>query len=67
MVVAYKPQPDGQTERTKQVLEGYLRNFINYGQNYWYQLLPLAEYAYNTSKGSVHKLSAFFTHYGFHP
>jgi len=36
---AYQPQTDGQTERTNQVREGSLRNFINYGQDDWYQLL----------------------------
>ena len=45
MSTAYHPQTDGQTERTNQVLEGYLRNFVNYDQNDRYQLLPLAEYA----------------------
>ena len=47
MSTGYHPQTDGQTERPNQVLEGYLRNFVNYNQNDWYQLLPLAEYAYN--------------------
>ena len=67
MSMAYHPQTDGQTERTNQVLEGYLRNFVNYGQNDCYQLLPLAEYAYNNSKASAHKLTPFFANYGFHP
>jgi len=57
MSTAYHPQTDGEIERTNQVLEGYLRNFVNYGQNDWYQLLPLAEYAYNNSKASTHKLT----------
>ena len=54
-------------ERTNQVLEGYLRNFVNYDQNDWYQLLPLAEYAYNNPKASAHMLTPFFANYGFHP
>jgi len=67
MSTAYHPQTDRQTERTNQVLEGYLRNFVNYDQNDWYQMLPLAEYAYNNSKASAHKLTPFFANYGFHP
>jgi len=56
---AYHPQTDGRREITNQVLEGYLRNFVNYDQNDWYQMLPLAEYAYNNSKASAPKLSPF--------
>ena len=67
MSTAYHPQTDGHTERNNQVLKGYLRNFVNYDQNDWYQLLPLAEYAYNNSKASAHKVTPFFANYGFHP
>ena len=67
MSTAYYPQTDGQTERTNQVLEDYLRNLVNYDQNDWYQLLPFAEYVYNNSKASANKLTPFFANYGFHP
>ena len=67
MSTAYHPQTDGQTERTNQVLEGYLRSFVNYDQDDWYQLLPLAEYAYNNSITNAHKMTPFFANYGFHP
>jgi len=67
MSTAYHPETAGQTERTNQVLEGYLCNFVNYDQNHWYQLLPLAEYAYNNSKASAHNLTRFFAKYRFHP
>jgi len=59
MSTAYHPQTDRQTERTNQVLGRYLHNFVNYDQNDWYQLLPLAEYAYNNSKTSADKLTPF--------
>ena len=59
MSTAYHPQTDGPMERTNQVLEDYLRNFVNYDQNDWYQLLPFAEYTYNNSKGSAHQLTPF--------
>jgi len=45
MSTAYHPQTDGQMERTNQVGEGYSRRFVNYDQDDWYQLLPLAEHA----------------------
>jgi len=64
---AYHPQTDGQTERTNQVLEGCLRTFVNYDQNGWYQLLLLAEHAYNNSATNAHKMIPFFANYGFHP
>jgi len=67
MSTAYHPQTDGQTERTNQVLEGYLRNFVNYDQDDWYQLLPLAEHAYNNSTTNAHKMTPFYANYGFHP
>jgi len=67
MSTAYHPQTDGQTERTNQVLEDYLRTFVNYDQDDWYQLLPLAENAYNNSATNAHKMTPFFANYGFHP
>jgi len=66
MSTAYHPQTDVQTERTNQVLEGYLRNFLNYDQDDWYQLLPLAEFAYNNSATNAHRMSPFFANYGYH-
>ena len=67
MSTAYHPQTDGQTERTNQVLEGYLRSFVNYDQDDWYQLLPTAEYTYNNSATNAHGMSPFYANYGFHP
>ena len=67
MSTAYHPQTDGQTERTNHVLEGYLRTFVNYDQDDWSQLLPLAEHAYNNSATNAHKMTPFFANYGFHP
>jgi len=67
MLMAYHPQTDGQTERRNQVLEGYLQIFVNYDQNYWYQLLPLAEHAYNNWATNAHKMTRFFANNGLHP
>jgi hypothetical protein len=51
---AYHPQTDGQTKRVNQVLEHYLCCTINYHQDNWTELLPLAEFMYNsTIQGST--------------
>jgi hypothetical protein len=64
---AFHPQTDGQTERVNQTLETYLRTFINYDQDDWYQMLPLAEFAYNNSYTTATKTTPFYANYGFHP
>lgn len=47
---SHYPQTDGQTERVNQMLEGFLRCYINFQQDNWVELLPFAEYPYNNSK-----------------
>ena len=64
---AYHPQSDGQTGRVNQVLEQYLRTFCDYRQDDWYQLLPLAEFAYNNASHASTKMSPFYANYGYHP
>ncbi|CCE34872.1 uncharacterized protein CPUR_08811 [Claviceps purpurea 20.1] len=67
MSTAFHPQTDGQTERTNQILEIYLRAFVNYEMSNWEDLLPTAEFAYNNTKSSSSKMSPFFANYGYHP
>ncbi|CEO95067.1 hypothetical protein PBRA_009599 [Plasmodiophora brassicae] len=50
---ARHPESDGQTERVNQVLEQYLRCYVNYQQDDWAQRLPIAEFAYNTASHSA--------------
>lgn len=64
---AYHPQSDGQTERTNQTLEQYLRLYCNYRQDNWAELLPMAEFAYNNSSHSSSNTTPFFANYGYHP
>ena len=63
----YHPQTDGQTERINQILEQYLRVFLDERQSNWADLLPLAEFAYNNAHQESIKTSPFFANYGFHP
>jgi hypothetical protein len=64
---AYHLQTDGQTERVNQVLEQYLHLYVNYDQDNWAALLPLAEFAYNNAPHSSTNMSPFFATYGYHP
>ena len=64
---SYHPQTDGQTERLNSVLEQYLRSFINYEQDDWADLLPMAEFAYNNSVHASTKETPFRVLYGYNP
>ena len=63
----YHPESDGQSERTIQTLEQYLRCFINYQQDNWLHYLPLAEFSYNNSKHASTGISPFFALTAQHP
>lgn len=64
---AYHPQTDGQTERTNQTLETYLRHFSSHRQDDWAEWLPVAEFCFNNSTSASTKLTPFFAWQGFHP
>jgi len=64
---AYHPETDGQTERVNQILEQYLRTYINYQQDDWVSLLPLAEFAYNNTPHTATHVTPFFANKGYHP
>ena len=64
---SYHPETDGQTERTNQTLEQYLRCFINYQQDDRVDYLHFAEFSDNNSVHSSTKLTPFFANTGVHP
>ena len=64
MSTAYHPQTDGQTERVNQILEQYLRCYVDYNLNNWAQLLGTAEFAYSNQAHEGTKESPFFLEYG---
>jgi len=67
LLTAYHPQTDGQTEHINQILEQYLQVFINYQQDDWANLLPLAKFAYNNTAHSAIQVTPFFANKGIHP
>ncbi|KAM4705173.1 MAM and LDL-receptor class A domain-containing protein 1 [Rhinophrynus dorsalis] len=64
---SYHPQSNGQTERTNQTLEIYLRHYVNAHHDNWASLLPLAEFAFNNRYHSALKCSPFYAALGYHP
>jgi hypothetical protein len=61
---SYHPQTDGQTERVNQILETYLRLYVNDQQNNWVEHLPVAQLAYNGTYQSTIGMSPFKAKYG---
>jgi transposase InsO family protein len=61
---AYRPQTDGQTERTNQVLEDMLRACALKHDGSWDKILPYAEFSYNNSYRASLKMSPFEALYG---
>ena len=64
---SYHPQTNGQIERVNQILKQYLRCSLNYRQDDWIDLLPLAEFTYNNTLHGSTRVTPFFANYGFHP
>ena len=48
-------------------MEAYLRVFINFKQNNWARLLPMAEFAYNNAKNASTSYMSFELNCGYHP
>ena len=64
---AFHPQTDGQTERTNQSLEQYLRCYSAEAQEEWPEELALAEFAQNNSVHHALRMSPFEVLYGWNP
>jgi hypothetical protein len=64
---AYHPCTDGQSERSNQWLEQYLRFWVNEHQDNWAQYLPLTEFAHNNWPNESTRESPFQVLMGYHP
>ena len=64
---AYHPQTDGQSERTNQFLETYLRFYCEEKQDDWHQWLPFAEFAHNQMPNATTRKTPFDLIMGYTP
>jgi Integrase zinc binding domain len=64
---AYHPQTDGQSERTNQSLEQYLRLVCANDQKAWARWLPMAQYVKNSWPSSTTKKTPFKLLLGYTP
>ena len=67
LFTAFHPQTDGQTEWQNSTMEAYLWAFVNFEQNDWARLLPMAEFAYNNAKNASSGHTFFELNCGYHP
>ena len=63
MSTVYHSQTDDQTEWMNQVIEQYLREYVNYHQINWIVLLSVTQIAYNTSVNQTTDMTSFFVNH----
>ena len=61
----YHPQTNVQTNRVKQWLEGYLRNYVSGQQKTWIKWFHLGEFCYNNTFHMSIGMSPFKVIYGY--
>jgi transposase InsO family protein len=57
-------QTDGQSERKIQEIQAYLRNYLDYEQTNWMELLPVTQYALNDAESATTKVTPNFAVFG---
>ena len=48
-------------------MEAYLRVFVNFEQNDWARILPMAEFTYNNTRNASTSHTLFELNYDYHP
>ncbi|KAE9050478.1 hypothetical protein PR001_g2344 [Phytophthora rubi] len=64
---AFKPSTDGRNERSHRFINDYLRAFVAPKQDDWDELLPMAEFAYNSRFHSSIAMTPFAADLGYTP
>ena len=66
MSTAFSPETDGSTERMNQVVEAFLREFVNHAQDDWLPWLSIAVAAICGRDSTSTGLNPFFLSHGWH-
>ena len=66
-LTAYHPRTDGQSERTNQWVEMFLRFITDYKQDDWAHWLLMAQFAHNNWPSDTTRKSPFFLLMGYNP
>ena len=62
----FDSKTDDQTKRQNSIMEAYFRVFINWEQDDWARLLPIAEFVYNNAKNASTGHIPYKLNYGYH-
>ncbi len=63
MSTAYHSQTDRQSKQMNQMIETYLRHYVNKNQNNWVQLLLTAQFVYNNTQNETTEETPFWANY----
>ena len=64
---AFHPETDGQTENANAALKQFLRAYVNYNQDNWADMLPIAEFEANSDNSASTGISPFLATKGYVP
>lgn len=67
MSTAFYPETDRQTASANPTLKQYLRAYVNYEQDNWVDLLPIAEFEANSDRNDSSDIAPFLATKGYHP
>ena len=67
LFTTFHPQTNRQKKCQNSMMKAYLRAFVNFEQNDWARLLPMAEFAYNNANNANTNYTPFELNCGYHP
>lgn len=67
MTISHNSQGDGQVERVNKILAEKITGALAPHSNKWVDILPMVEFAYNSTYQATIKTTPFLACYGYHP